>query len=103
MLQNLATQFAKVQERTHLSTDYQTDKQIHPSVKFTIKFSTKVSPTKPADAKIKKLNITPGYTSWLQRKTTEIGTVTLVKLQSVKFSIKINTKVSPAKPADTTL
>jgi hypothetical protein len=67
---------AGVQERTHLSTDYQTDKQIHPSVKFTIKISTKVSPTKPADAKIKKLNITPGYTSWLQRKTTEIGTVT---------------------------
>jgi hypothetical protein len=28
MLQNLATQSAKVQERTHLSTDYQTDKQI---------------------------------------------------------------------------
>jgi hypothetical protein len=72
-------------------TTKQINRYTHP-LNLLLKLVQKVSPTKPADAKIKKLNITPGYTSWLQRKTTEIGTVTLVKLQSVKFSIKINTK-----------
>ena len=54
MLQNSATQSEKVQARTHLSTDYQTNKQIHPSVKFTIKINTKMSPAKPPDTKIRK-------------------------------------------------
>ena len=66
----------KAQASTQLSTDYQTNKQMHPFVKFTIKISI-------LTLKIKKINITSGYTSWLHRKTKEMLTAKLMKLQSI--------------------
>ena len=66
----------EAQASTQLSTDYQTNKQMHPFVKFTIKISI-------LTLKIKKINITSGYTSWLHRKTKEMLTAKLMKLQSI--------------------
>jgi len=49
---------------------------MHPFVKFTIKISI-------LTLKIKKINITSGYTSWLHKKTKEMLTAKLMNLQSI--------------------
>ena len=63
-------------------TTKQINRYTHP-LNLLLKLGQKVSPVKPPDTKIKKINITSGYIPWLQRKTNEILTDKLMKLQNV--------------------